>query len=323
MAARGHRAIRRGHWRAVDRKASTGAAFGQRRAGARAGADVRKVRNKPRGRDRDHRFRRRFQESLNIMCNRGFQIGEGGQPDGGGTSARDMVKPQNQARETAENRQQRTHQRRHSPEKRNGRTTQESKPAQERGPREPGRNYDSVGPESPEGPQAANKPEFASAVFADFQGNAGVKFLKDNLSGDKDAFTRDGFAGRGQNCHRVSMRSPTGTPHNRCVGDVLAEEGRKVWAMVGEFGLVSGLCAVGTSLLCVRGADRDVEGGAGVAQSTGDRRSHVSARDEPRDLHLSRAVTGLSSCVYQGSDCVVSTHGLAHRAAGRVGRACA
>ena len=37
------------------------------------------MRDRPRGRDRDHRFRRRFQESLNIMRNRGFQSGEGGQ----------------------------------------------------------------------------------------------------------------------------------------------------------------------------------------------------------------------------------------------------
>ena len=75
--------------------------------------------------------------------------------------------------------------------------------------------------------------------------------------------------------------------------------------MVGEFGLVSGLRAVGASLLCLRG----VEGGAGVALCRGEniRRSQVSARDEPRDLHLSRAVTGLSSCMHQRGDCVVPT----------------
>ena len=54
---------------------------------------------------------------------------------------------------------------------------------------------------------------------------------------------------RAQNSQRVSMRSPTGTPHDRGVGNVLAEEGGEVWAMVGEFALVSGL---GTSLLSVR-----------------------------------------------------------------------
>ena len=47
-----------------------------------------------------------------------------------------------------------------------------------------------------------------------------------------------------------------------------------------------------------QGADRDVEGGVGGAQCRGEniRRSQVSARDEPKDLPLSRAVTRLSSC---------------------------
>ena len=79
-----------------------------------------------------------------------------------------------------------------------------------------------------------------------------MKFLTDNLGRDKVAFQRDGFAERAQNSQRVSMRSPIGTPHDRGVGNVLAEEGGKVWAIVGEFGLVSGLRAVGTSLLSVR-----------------------------------------------------------------------
>ena len=74
-----------------------------------------------------------------------------------------------------------------------------------------------------------------------------------------------------------------------------------MWAIEGEFGLVSGLRAVGTSLLGVRGADRDVQGGAGVTQGR-----QVSARDEHRDLHLSRAVGRLSCCVYQRGDRVVS-----------------
>ena len=68
-----------------------------------------------------------------------------------------------------------------------------------------------------------------------------------------------------------------------------------MWATVGEFGLVSGLRAVGTSLLSVRGADRDVKGGVGVTQGRGEniRRSQVSARDEPKNLRLSRAVRRL------------------------------
>ena len=70
---------------------------------------------------------------------------------------------------------------------------------------------------------------------------------------------------------------------------------------MGEFGLVSGLRS---SLMSVRGADRDVKRCVGVAQSRGEnvRRSQVSARYEPGDLHLSRAVTRLGSCVHQRGD---------------------
>ena len=64
----------------------------------------------------------------------------------------------------------------------------------------------------------------------------------------------------------VSMRPPTSTPHDRGVGDFLEEEGRKVWAIMGEFGLVSGLGAVSASLLGVREANGYVKGGVGVAQ---------------------------------------------------------
>ena len=96
---------------------------------------------------------------------------------------------------------------------------------------------------------------------------------------------------------------------------------RRREATVREFGLVSGLRAVGASLLSVRGAD--VKGSVGVAKGRGEdiRRARVTARDEPRDLHLSRAVTSLSCCVYQRSDRAVSARSLAHRAAGRVGHA--
>ena len=146
------------------------------------------------------------------MCNRSFQIGEGGQL---ADSARDKAKPQNQARETAENRQKRT---------------QESKTTQERGPRAPSRHYDSGSRES--GRAASGQ----QAAFPDFQGDAG----------DKVAFAHDGLTER---VHNGQRRSPIGTPHNRGVGDVLAEEGGKVWDTVGEFGFVSGLRAVNTSLL--------------------------------------------------------------------------
>ena len=49
-----------------------------------------------------------------------------------------------------------------------------------------------------------------------------------------------------------------------------------------EFGLVSGLGAIGAGLLSVRGTDRDVKGAVGLAQGGGKniRRPQVSARDE-------------------------------------------
>ena len=75
------------------------------------------------------------------------------------------------------------------------------------------------------------------------------------------------------------------------VVNVLTEEGGKVWAAVGEFGLVSGLRAVGTSLLSVRGADRDVKGSVGVP------------RAEVRKSAGRMSVLG--RCVYQRSDRVV------------------
>ena len=110
----------------------------------------------------------------------------------------------------------------------------------------------------------------------------------------------DFFFERAQNSQRVSVRSHTGTPDNRCVGS------RQVWLRA--------------CLPSVRRADRDVEAGVRVAQGRGEniRQPQVSARDEPRELHLSRAVTRLSCCVYQRGDRVVSARGLAHHAAGRL-----
>ena len=74
MAARGDRAIRRCDRRALDRKTrgatlieqdgatrTTGSDLEQGRAGERAGTEVRETRDKPHGRDRDHRLPRRFQ----------------------------------------------------------------------------------------------------------------------------------------------------------------------------------------------------------------------------------------------------------------------
>ena len=92
-------------------------------------------------------------------------------------------------------------------------------------------------------------------------------------------------------------------------------------AVVREFGLVSGLRAVGASLLRVRGTDRDVKGGVRFAQGTGEdiRGPQVGVRNEPSHLHLCRAVAGLSGCAYQRDGRVVTTRSFTHRAGGGVG----
>ena len=55
-----------------------------------------------------------------------------------------------------------------------------------------------------------------------------MKFLIDNLGRDKVTFASNGFAERAQNSQLVSVKSPIETPHDRGVGNVLTEEGRKV-----------------------------------------------------------------------------------------------
>ena len=125
----------------------------------------------------------------------------------------------------------------------------------------------------------------------------------DNLGGDKVAFERDRFSVRAQNGQCVSVRSSVSAPDNRSVGNALAERRGDVWAVEGEFGFMRGLCAVRPSLLGVREADRDVEGGARVAKGGGEDvgGSEVSAKNEARNLGLSSAVAGLRRCVYQRS----------------------
>ena len=81
----------------------------------------------------------------------------------------------------------------------------------------------------------------------------------------------------------VSVRSPIGAPHDRVVGNVLAKKRGEVRAVMGEFGLVPGLRAIRASLLSVRGANGDAEGGVGVTKGGSDvRGSQIGARDEPR-----------------------------------------
>ena len=77
--------------------------------------------------------------------------------------------------------------------------------------------------------------------FPDFQGDAGVELLIDDLGEDNVAFERDRFTESAQNSQRVSVRSPIGAPDDRCVENVLAEKRGAVWAVVGEFGFVPGL----------------------------------------------------------------------------------
>ena len=75
--------------------------------------------------------------------------------------------------------------------------------------------------------------DLLGAALPDFQGDAGVEFLKDNPNRDKVAFARHGFTERAHNGQSVSMRSTVGAPDDRGVGNVLAEKRREVWAVVG------------------------------------------------------------------------------------------
>ena len=155
-----------------------------------------------------------------------------------------MTETQDRRRKTAGTRREHTPQKRHRKNGAHGAGGQETTGG--RGPRAPGRNLVFR-------VQRARKGRNCRALL--LQGDASVKFMIDNLGRDKVTFARNGFAERAQNSQRVSVRSPTGTPHDRCVGNVLTEEGGKVWARVREFGLMSGLRAVGASMLSVWGAD--------------------------------------------------------------------
>ena len=67
------------------------------------------------------------------------------------------------------------------------------------------------------------------------QCDARVQPVENDFSRSNVAFARDGFAERAQNGQRVGVRSPTGAPHDRGVGDVLAEKSSQVRAIVLEF----------------------------------------------------------------------------------------
>ena len=139
--------------------------------------------------------------------------------------------------------------------------------------------------------------DLPSTLFPILQGDAGLQALEHHLSRDEIAFARDGFTGRAQNGQSVLVRSPTGAPDDRGVGDVLSEEGGKVWAVVGKFGLEPGLRAFWATLLSVRRAGRDVQGSARVAKGGGEHVGgpEISARDEAGNLGLSGVIAGLGS----------------------------
>ena len=164
MAVGGNRATRRSHRTALDGK-TPGTAL------ARAGAEVREARSRPRSRDRHHRLRRRLQESLNTMRDGVRQGGQGrqlsGQPTeglssrhgrGAGPHAQHSWKPT----------------RAHASEETRSRTTEDTaqkdrKPLEGEGPGLQARTW-IQGPESPEGPQLFNKPEFAERCVSRIPG---------------------------------------------------------------------------------------------------------------------------------------------------------
>ena len=179
MAVGGDRAIRRGHMTALDGKPhgtalieqddaarTAGSGLGQGRAGARAGKEARETRDRPRGRGPQvpealpgeperHAQPRLPEDSCAARRRR--------------DSARDTAKPQNRARETAANEHGRTPQTKHG--RRQQRTRRRrTRRTQEEGGQGPQAETLIQGQESPEGPQAASKPEFAERGVSRFPG---------------------------------------------------------------------------------------------------------------------------------------------------------
>ena len=117
---------------------------------------------------------------------------------------------------------------------------------------------------------------------------------------------------------RVGMRSPVGAPDNWAVRDVLTKERVQMGPIVLMFGLDPRLSAVSTSLGGVRGANGDIQGSVGVAQSRGEDvcGPQVRARDETGNLHFSSVIALLCSCMNKGGDSVVPRRSLPKGAAG-------
>ena len=230
----------------------------------------------------DHGFRRRLQESLGTMCNGVLQGGQGRQlskPTCGGTRPVTWPRPETERVKQLTDTSARLRKDTAQENGTHGAGRQETAGAQ--GSRqELGDTVQRVR-EGRERPTGSNLPGLRFQIFRMVLAETKLRLRAMDLLRER------------KNSQRISVRSPTGTPHNRGAGNMLTEEGGKVWAVVRKFGLVSGLRAVGASLLRVRGADRDVKGSVGVAQGRGEdiRGPQVSARDEPRDLHLSRTIT--------------------------------
>ena len=165
------------------------------------------------------------------------------------------------------------------------------------------------GPESLEGPQGPTSLNLQGAAFPDFQGGAGVEFLRDNLGGDKLAFARDRFTERVQNGQRVSVRSPVGGEERGCVG-----RSRRV--RLHAWFVCSQTQPVGRAESRSRCRGRCGGGGEDVGGS------EVSARNEAGNLGLGSAVAGLSRGVHKCSDRVVAACDFAQSAARGVGGAC-
>ena len=202
---------------------TTGSGLGQGRAGARAGTEVRETRDRPRGRDRDHGLRRREPEHHAQPRFPELRERTAARPDGGGTPRRTL--PSSKTERVKRLRtdmgaclREDTVQKRKSGRHDAGEQTSTGK----RGPRTPGRNYDS---RSRESRRAASGQQARICRALCFQIS-----MVDNLGRDKVTFARDGFAERAQNSQRVSMRSPIGT----CVQSAPA------WACGEQMGMSKG-----------------------------------------------------------------------------------
>jgi hypothetical protein len=116
------------------------------------------------------------------------------------------------------------------------------------------------------------------------------------------------------------MWSAVGAPDERQILDVLPLKRPEVWSIVFHFALEHGHDAVSASVLCVWGANADVEGGGGMPQGSGEDvgGSQPGAGDETHDLVLRRGVALLCGAEDHAFYRVVPFGGLGDGATGRV-----